>query len=137
MRAESTGAESANVPKAAIMMLIGILVSIATSMVMLLLFALVMTVKTVPLSAVPTLTAASVAIGSFVGAFIGARIHRKSGLLVGSVIGLFMYALLMLGSLAFQSKGLDITTLIKLIVSVVSGGIGGVLGVNAHKKRKY
>jgi putative membrane protein (TIGR04086 family) len=137
MRAESTGTESANFPKAAMMMLTGVLVSLATSMIMLLLFALVMTVKNVPQSVVPTLTAASIAIGSFAGGFTGARIHKKSGLLVGIVIGLCMYALLMLAALVLQSKGVDLTTMIKLVVSIISGGIGGIIGVNAHKKRNY
>jgi putative membrane protein, TIGR04086 family/integral membrane protein, TIGR04097 family len=137
MRAESNGTESANVPKAAMMMLTGTLVSLATSMIMLLVFALVMTVKNVPQGVVPTLTAASIAIGSFAGGFTGARMHRKSGLFVGVVIGLCMYVLLMLAGLAFRSKGVDTTTLIKLVVSVISGGIGGVIGVNAHKKRNF
>lgn len=138
MRTESaSAAEPAKFSRVAMTVLAGMLVGLATSLVMLLIFSIVMTVKDVPQGVVPTLTAVSVALGSFVGGFAGARLHRKSGLAFGAVIGVCMYLLLMIVGVIMQSGGLGASVLVKLVVSLASGGIGGIIGVNARRRTKY
>ena len=138
MRAETTVAtEPVKFSQSVIIVLVGMLIGIFTSLVMLLIFSFVMTMKDIPQGAVPTLTAVSVALGSFAGGFAGAKLHRKAGLATGAIIGLFIYLLLMLVGIAAQRSGIGVSVFIKLAVSLVSGAIGGIIGVNARKKNKY
>lgn len=134
MRAETTvQAEPAKLSRAAMAVLTGMLVGIVASLVMLLIFSFVMTMRDVPQGFVATLTAVSVALGSFAGGLTGAKLHGKSGLAIGAITGICMYFLLMLAGIIMQGNGLGVSVIIKLIVSFASGGIGGIIGVNARK----
>ncbi len=138
MRAETTTAtEPVKFSKVAITLLAGMLIGLAASLIMLLIFSLVMTMRDVPQGIVPTLSAVSVALGSFAGGFTGAKLHKKSGLAIGAVTGFLMCLLLTLAGLAVQGAGMGASVLIKLVISLAAGGIGGIIGVNSHKRRKF
>jgi putative membrane protein (TIGR04086 family) len=137
VKADTTAAEPAKFSQIAMTVLAGMIVGIATSLIILLIFSFVMTVKDVPQGAVPTLTAVSVALGSFAGGFAGAKLHRKAGLATGAATGLFIYLLLLLAGTAMQKSSLGAAVLIKFTVSLASGGIGGIMGVNTRKAQKF
>ena len=134
MKSETTtAAEPAKLSKIILTVLVGILVGLAFSIIILLIFSLIITVKDIPQGAIPTLSAVSVALGCFAGGLTGAKLHRKSGLAVGILIGFLIYLLLLFAGTLAHGDGLSASTLIKLVVSVASGGIGGIIGVNTRK----
>lgn len=138
MRAETAAAaEPAKFSKVALTMLVGMLVGLATSLVMLLIFSFIMTIKDIPQGIVPTLSAAAVAIGSFAGGMSGAKLHKKAGFAIGIVVGICMYLLLMLTGLAMNGEGFGASSAVKLVISFASGGIGGIIGVNTRKSRRF
>lgn len=138
MRAETSSAsESKNYMKTLKAFLFSVIIGLVVSLLMLLIFSVVMTMKDTPQGIVPTLSAVSVAVGGFAAGFVCSKILRKSGLLYGTVAGLLLYIVLMLTGMIFGQKSVDISMLAKFAVSVVCGAIGGILGVNAVKRSKY
>ncbi|CDZ24197.1 hypothetical protein CCDG5_1080 [[Clostridium] cellulosi] len=137
MRADTTAANSRkNISRAAANFLTGLIVGIITSIILLLIFSFIMTVRDIPEGVVPTLSAISVSIGSIVGGFVSAKMFGKSGLIVGALIGLVLFLIMMLAGAAVQGNGAKVSALIKAVVSLVSGGIGGVVGVNSRRSQK-
>lgn len=137
MRTEKSAAnETSKLNKLVVPVAIGMLIGIVVSLVMLLLFSLVMTMKDVPQGAVSTLTAVSIAIGCLAGGFASAKLHQRAGLATGAVTGFLLYLILMFIGSGVQGAMPSASVLIKFAVSLASGGIGGIFGVNFHKKQK-
>ena len=74
-------------------------------------------------------------IGTFGGGYITARINKSMGMAVGAVCGVGVF-LIVLAVGAILGSELDIVTLVRAGTAVISGALGGVLGVNKRKKRK-
>lgn len=103
--------------------------------VVLLLFSFVMCKKDVPFVLLNPFSAGLLMLGSFLSGYLAARRIRERGMVVGAMCGLFIFLLLLLGSFMSQFD-VGLAALIKLIISMVSGAIGGIMGVNAKLKRK-
>ena len=71
----------------------------------------------------------------FLAGIFASAIYKSKGLVYGAVAGiiysLFVY---ILGVLFYKNVGLSINSLVGFIISIVSGGFGGVTGVNLIKK---
>lgn len=138
MRTETTVAnESGKIHRIAMPVIAGMLVGIAVSLLVLFVFSIVMTMKDVPQGAVSTLAAVSVALGCLAAGIIAAKLHMRNGLATGAVTGFLLYLVLMIVGLIAQGASPAATVLIKFAVSIVSGGIGGIIGVNFSKKQRY
>ena len=74
-------------------------------------------------------------IGTFGGGYITARINKSMGMAVGAVCGAGVF-LIVLAVGAILGSELGIVTLVRAGTAVISGALGGVLGVNKRKKRK-
>ncbi len=74
-------------------------------------------------------------IGTFGGGFISARISGSAGMLIGTVNGVLMFVLL-LGAGAVIGEMPEAVSLLRLVLMVLSGAIGGVVGVNGKRKRR-
>ena len=74
-------------------------------------------------------------IGTFGGGYITARINKSMGMAVGAVCGVGVF-LIVLAVGAILGSELGIVTLVRAGTAVISGALGGVLGVNKRKKRK-
>ena len=74
-------------------------------------------------------------IGTFGGGYITARLNKSMGMAVGAGCGLGVF-LILLALGAILGSELGIVTLIRAAAAVISGALGGVLGVNRRKKRK-
>jgi putative membrane protein (TIGR04086 family) len=138
VRTETTVAnESGKIHRIAMPVIAGMLVGIAVSLLVLFVFSIVMTMKDVPQGAVSTLAAVSVALGCLAAGITAAKLHMRSGLATGAVTGFLLYLVLMIVGLIAQGASPAATVLIKFAVSIVSGGIGGIIGVNFSKKQRY
>jgi len=67
------------------------------------------------------------------GIAIGKRM-RANGMMGGALLGLvYAVAIYLLGCIFYNKVDMNMSTLVMLISSVISGGIGGILGVNMRK----
>ncbi len=78
---------------------------------------------------------AAACIGAFSGGFVSARISGSAGMLIGAVSGAFMFILL-LGAGAVLGELPEAVSFLRLVLMVLSGAIGGVVGVNGKRKRR-
>ncbi|MFV0498138.1 MAG: TIGR04086 family membrane protein [Candidatus Fimivivens sp.] len=118
-----------------ITMLKAVAFGLLSTTVVLLLFSFVMCQKNVPFVLLNPFSAGLVMLGSFLSGYLAARRIRERGMIVGALCGLTIFSMLILAS--FMSRfDVGLAALIKLIISIVSGAIGGILGVNAKFKRK-
>lgn len=118
-----------------IIMLKAVTFGLLATTVVLLLFSLIMCKKDVPFMLLNPFSTGLLMLGSFLSGYLAARRIRERGMMVGALCGLMIFALLMLAS--FMSRfDVGLAALIKLVISVVSGAIGGIIGVNARLKRK-
>ena len=82
------------------------------------------------------LSSIGLAVGCFFGGFIYSKSCGKKGLVCGVTISLIFYIIILLVSLISGFGKLGVNTLIHMIITLLSGGIGGILGVNLSKKIK-
>ncbi len=111
------------------------LFGVIVSAVLLLLFAFIMSWRDFPHAAIDPVATFAVAAGSFVAGFICARLMRENGLMFGAICGAIIFALMALCGMVFVG-GFGIAALIKLVIVLCSSMLGGVLGVNMHRKRR-
>ncbi|HAH79455.1 MAG TPA: TIGR04086 family membrane protein [Ruminococcaceae bacterium] len=84
----------------------------------------------------PFILAVSVLSAGFSG-FVTARISRRRGLVYGAVAGLFLYLLFLVSGMGLSQNGtISQEAEVRLLVMVLSGGIGGFLAVNGKGRRK-
>ncbi len=112
--------------------IVGIVLSVLLTAVMS--FAFVK-METVPSSAAVPCAMAALGIGAFMGGYVSARITKSTGMLVGAGCGFFVFVVL-LGLCCAVGSEIGIDTIFRLLLSVLSGALGGVLGVNKKKRRK-
>lgn len=114
---------------------VALLAGIITFSAILMFFALIMSFKDVPIVLLGPMSVASLVIGCLVSGFVIGRLTRSSGLPYGALCGFIIYALIFIMSfLIGESVGL--AALLKLAISMLSGSIGGVVGVNMRVKHK-
>lgn len=125
-----------NKKRAAVSALIGSLTGAAAALLMLLLLSFFITrVQTVPYEALPMLSVAAICPGAFAGGWLSARLNRSAGMLLGAVAGAGAMLLLLAAGAASGSE-IGVAAILRLSAAVLSGAIGGVLGVNRRKKKK-
>lgn len=73
--------------------------------------------------------------GAFAGGFFAARLSRNAGLITGSICGAVMFLLILAVNLILGNIPGTIS-LLRALLMLTSGAIGGVLGVGG-KKRKH
>ena len=117
--------------KSSIKIIKGTAISIILSLVLLTIYATLLSYTSISESTIVpviiTITGISILIGSSISS-----IHiKKQGLLNGALVGLiYMLALYILSSIIFSSFVLNVNSIIMIIVGVVTGMVGGVIGVN-------
>lgn len=84
------------------------------------------------LSAMSTL---ALCIGAFAGGYVSGKKHRKNGLLLGALCGVFVFILIVVVSHFFSKTVESFSMPTKLVLTVLCAGIGGVVGVNSKHSR--
>ena len=113
--------------------LVGVAVGLIGCIGLLMLMALIVQSVDVPRAAILPLAIAAAAIGAFLAGLTAAAIAGQKGLLLGAVCGLVLWLLILLAGVARYEGVSGGNALIKLAALLLSGGIGGVLGVNMRK----
>jgi putative membrane protein (TIGR04086 family) len=70
-------------------------------------------------------------IGAFSGGYISGRRRRRNGLVLGVLCGVFIFAVIIIASHIFSKAAESFSMPVKLILTLVFAGIGGVIGVNS------
>lgn len=83
----------------------------------------------------PMMLALSV-LGAFTAGFVTAKVSHKRGLAYGAVSGLLLFILYLVAGLVASNEPVSFTAGMRLIVMILSGAIGGLLGVNKKSKVK-
>ncbi len=91
--------------------------------------------ETVMYPAVMPLAVAAVCLGSFGGGYLTARLHQSMGMAVGALCAVAVFVIF-LGLGAVFGSQLGVVSLLRAVPAVISGAIGGILGVNRRKRRK-
>ena len=79
----------------------------------------------------------SVASGSMVAAFYAARKNGSKGYLIGLLVGVITFLVVTVISLVVSGGALSSNTLFRFVIIVISSLIGGILGINLHREKKY
>ncbi len=114
--------------------LVGVAVGLIGCIGLLMLMALVVQSVDVPRAAILPLAIGAAAIGAFLAGLTAAAIAKQKGLLLGAVCGLVLWLLILLAGVARYTGVSGEGAVLKLAALVLSGGIGGVLGVNLRKR---
>lgn len=75
-------------------------------------------------------------VSSFLAGFITAKLTKQKGLLCGSISGVILFFLFLIAGVAISATGAGNGVLLRLLLMVISGGIGGLLAVNGKSRRK-
>lgn len=79
----------------------------------------------------------ALAIGGFLSSRYAAGKIGDRGYLVGLLIGAVSFAVVTLIGMILNSGGLTLNTLFRFVITLLSSVIGGILGVNKGKNKKY
>lgn len=75
-------------------------------------------------------------ISILVAGMFASKNAKSKGFLYGGAIGfLYMLVLYFIGALAFDRFGIDLRVLTMLVIGVVSGALGGIIGINLKRRR--
>lgn len=112
------------------------LVGAIISGILLFMLAFLLSIKDLPHAAIEPLALAAAIIGGIAAGFLCARLVRRRGLLLGALCGAGLFLILSIASFAVTQVVFDYGSLLKLAACVLSGAIGGVMGVNAKLYKK-
>ena len=97
--------------------------------------AAIMTTGVFPATAETPVALATALIGAFIGGFVAARLSRERGLLYGAGVGLLLFLLITCVGIAVLEELRGNMMLLKALLTIGGGALGGVLGVNIKKRR--
>lgn len=115
----------------------GILSFIVSTAIAMTVFAIVTYFAEIDSKYAPVFGTVSVAFGTFITAYILSKNIGQKGYLNGFLIAVTVFILNTLISLIIDDGGVTVNTLFHLIIYVLSGVIGGVMGVNKKANTKY
>ena len=113
---------------------LGLIGGIFTALVLILLCALFLSLCMLPVGAIPVLTSITLALGGLAAGIVTAYFIGEKGLVFGALCGILLFLLFFVISLLGLRAAPTFATLIKGIIGVVAGGIGGIIGVNLKGK---
>ena len=90
----------------------------------------------IPQSLISPIVIALSAISSFMAGFVAAKISRKRGLAYGALAGLLLFLLFLLSGIIAYHEAVSAGVILRMLVMVLSGALGGLVAVNKKTKMK-
>lgn len=110
---------------------IGIGISFITTIILLLIFAVVLTYTNISENTITPVILIATAISILLGSSIGNIKIKKNGILNGAIIGgSYILILYLLSSILNARFGLNAQSIIMICVGIVFGILGGIIGAN-------
>ena len=110
---------------------IGMLFSSLTIVLM----ALVLSVGDIPAMLIAPATVFAIAFGGFIGGFVSARLCGEKGLVCGMISGVIFVLFLWIFGTIFSSGEPGVGIVIKTLLLILAGSLGGIIGVNYIKRK--
>lgn len=119
-----------NLKKYLISIFIGAGIGMLSSAILIFLLAAALSVGNVPATLFSPLTVIILAAGGFLGGFASSKISGEKGIFCGAASGIVCFFLIWIFGAFFDSYGFGTAALIKSIMIIVAGALGGIIGVN-------
>ena len=105
--------------------------SIIITLIGLLIYSIILSYTSVSESTIPTIVIIITATSVLIGSTISTSNIKKNGIINGMFVGLIYIAIIyLLSSIVTGNFLLNITSIIMIITSVLTGALGGIIGVN-------
>lgn len=109
----------------------GSAISMLASIVLLMIFATLLTYTNVNENTMPTVIIIVTALSILIGSQITTSRIRKNGIFNGSLVGIiYIIILYLISSVITKNFSLNSYSIIMIATSIIIGGIGGIIGVN-------
>jgi putative membrane protein (TIGR04086 family) len=92
--------------------------------------------ENIPHDFLPAFMIAVTVISSFFAGFITAKLTKQRGLLCGSIAGVVLFLLFLISGIVMSEGGIGGRVFLRLLLMVISGGIGGLIAVSGKSHRK-
>ncbi|MBQ6877744.1 MAG: TIGR04086 family membrane protein [Oscillospiraceae bacterium] len=109
-------------------------IGILSSAILIFLMAAALTVGNIPVLLISPITVIFLAFGGFFAGFSSAKLSGEKGLLCGFVSGILFFAVAWICGAVFEKAGFGTSAAIKALMIIISGSLGGILGVNYKRK---
>ena len=114
-----------------VIILKGSLISIIATIVLLMIFAAVLTYSNINENSMPTVIIVVTALCILVGSQITTSKIKRNGIVNGALVAaIYILALYLISSIISKDFSLNIYSIIMMATSILIGGIGGIIGVN-------
>lgn len=116
--------------------LVGAVLGVLATLVTMLVFSAVLLFINIDRAYAVPFATISLAIGSFIASRYTAKKIEDKGYLIGIIIGLVVFVVITALSLIL-GNGFSLNTLFHFIIIMLSSLVGGIMGVNSNKHKKY
>lgn len=129
--------EESEMKKKVIAILKGCLFAMVFSIILLTIYALLLANTTISENTIMPVVLTITGISILMGGTISSRKMKKNGLIYGGIVGLvYVLTLYLASSISIVGFSLSANSFIMLAVGVITGIIGGIIGVNLAVRRK-
>lgn len=109
----------------------GVGISIVSTMILLIVFSAILTYTNIQEDVINPVIMVLTAISILIGSSLGNIKIKQRGMLNGALIGgIYMVIIYLISSMLNGEFGLDIQSIIFIIIGVIFGVLGGIIGVN-------
>lgn len=110
----------------------GSAISIILTVIILFIFALLLAYTNMPETVITPVVICTTGISLLIGSIVSSRKIRKQGILNGMLVGLIYVATIyLLSSMILKDFGINTSSLIMIVVAILTGALGGIIGVNS------
>lgn len=128
--------EESEIKKKVMAIIKGCAFAIIFSVILLTIYALILVNTNVSENTIMPVVLIITGVSILIGGTISSRKIKKNGLIYGGVVGLvYTFILYLASSISMVGFSLSANSLLMLIVSVITGIIGGIIGVNLSVKK--
>lgn len=115
----------------------GCLFAIILSIILLTIYALLLANTTISENTIMPVVLTITGISILIGGTISSRKMKKNGLIYGGIVGLvYVLTLYLASSISIVGFSLSVNSFMMLAVGVITGIIGGIIGVNMQARGK-
>lgn len=108
-------------------------VALGITLLLLFIFAVVLTYTNIEESVIKPVIIIVTAISILIGSSLSTLKIKKNGLLNGAIVGfIYIFSLYIISSITGSGFNLNIISIVMLVASVVAGMVGGIIGVNLN-----
>ena len=109
----------------------GVMISIVISILLLTIYAVILTYTSISETTIKPVVIIITGISLLIGSFISSMKLKKQGMINGGIVGLiYILSIYIISSIWLSNFSLDLESIIMIIVSIITGMIGGIIGIN-------